>query len=71
MDRYRYRLMEEIDKKDWQQFKADVKSKLSQEQYKLLMRLHAKYYNHKYTELCSCNPKRLVQWIADIDKIYD
>ena len=67
----RYRLMEEIDKKDWKQFKADVKGKLSQEQYKLLMRLHSKYYNHKYTELCSCNPKRLVQWIADIDKIYD
>ena len=63
--------MEIEHREQWKQFKADVKSKLSQEQYKLLMRLHAKYYNHKYTELCSCNPKRLVQWIADIDKIYD
>jgi len=63
--------MEEIDKKDWKQFKADVKGKLSQEQYKLLCRLHSKYYNHKYYEPCSCSPKRLLQWIADINKIYD
>ena len=71
MDGYRFRLMEEIDRKDWKQFKADVKGKLSQEQYKLLCRLHSKYYNHKYYEPCSCSPKRLLQWIADIDKIYD
>jgi hypothetical protein len=37
----------------------------------LLCRLHSKYYNHKYYEPCSCSPKRLLQWIADIDKIYD
>lgn len=63
--------MEQIDKDNWKQFKAEVKSKLTQDQYKLLMRLHSKYYNHKYVELCSCNPARLVQWISDIDKIYD
>lgn len=63
--------MEQIDKDNWKQFKAEVKGKLSQEQYKLLCELHAKYYNHKYHEPCGCNPARLVQWIADIDKIYD
>jgi len=63
--------MEQIDRDNWKQFKAEVKDKLSQDQYKLLMQLHSKYYNHKYTNLCSCNPKRLIQWIADIDKIYD
>ena len=63
--------MEKIDRDNWKQFKAEVKDKLNKEQYKLLMQLHSKYYNHKYVELCSCNPARLVQWIADIDKIYD
>jgi len=63
--------MEKIDKDKWKQFKAEVKSKLTQDQYKLLCELHSRYYNHKYHEPCSCNPARLVQWIADIDKIYD
>lgn len=63
--------MEKIDRDKWKQFKAEVKDKLNKEQYKLLMQLHSKYYNHKYVDLCSCNPARLVQWIADIDKIYD
>ena len=63
--------MEKIDRDNWKQFKAEVKDKLNKEQYKLLMQLHSKYYNHKYVDLCSCNPARLVQWIADIDKIYD
>ena len=49
--------MEQIDKDNWKQFKAEVKDKLSKEQYKLLCTLHAKYYNHKYHEPCSCNPK--------------
>jgi hypothetical protein len=63
--------MEQIDRDNWKHFKAEVKDKLSKEQYKLLCELHAKYYKHKYSEPCSCNPKRLIQWIADIDKIYD
>jgi len=63
--------MEKIDRDNWKQFKAEVKDKLNKEQYKLLCELHAKYYKHKYSEPCSCNPKRLIQWIADIDKIYD
>ena len=63
--------MEKIDRDNWKQFKAEVKDKLNKEQYKLLMQLHSKYYNHKYVDLCSCNPARLIQWIADIDKIYD
>ena len=63
--------MEKIDRYNWKQFKAEVKDKLNKEQYKLLCELHAKYYKHKYREPCSCNPKRLIQWIADIDKIYD
>ena len=63
--------MEKIDRDNWKQFKAEVKDKLNKDQYKLLCELHAKYYKHKYSEPCSCNPKRLIQWIADIDKIYD
>ena len=63
--------MEIEDKKNWETFKANVTSKLSRENYKLLCRLHAKYYSHKYYEPCSCRPKELKMWIADLDRIYD
>lgn len=63
--------MELKDKEQWQQFKAEVKSKLTKPQYKLLCSLHAKYFNHNYYEPCSCRPKELVRWIADIDTIYN
>ena len=63
--------MEQIDKNKWQQFKKEVTTKLTQSQYKLLCTLHAKYYNHKYHEPCSCRPKELKMWIADIDRKYN
>ena len=63
--------MELNDKKDWQKFKEQVSTKLSQEQYKLLCKLHAKYFNHTYYEPCSCRPKELKRWIKDIDRLYN
>ena len=62
--------MERLDKEKWKQFKAEVTTKLTQPQYKLLCTLHAKYFNHTYYEPCSCRPKELKRWIADIDRIY-
>lgn len=63
--------MELNDKKDWQKFKEQVSTKLSKEQYKLLCKLHAKYFNHTYYEPCSCRPKELKRWIADIDRLHN
>jgi len=62
--------MERLDKELWKQFKAEVTTKLTQPQYKLLCKLHAKYFNHAYYEPCSCRPKELKRWIADIDRLY-
>ena len=70
MERYRFRFMEVEHREQWKQFKAEVTSKLTQPQYKLLCTLHAKYFNHTYYEPCSCRPKELKRWIADIDRIY-
>ena len=63
--------MEQQDRIEWEQFKTEVRGKLTQPQYKLLCTLHAKYYNHKYYEPCSCRPKELKRWIADIDRLYN
>lgn len=62
--------MTKEDREAWIDFKANVSTKLTQPQYKLLCKLHACYYNHRYVEPCSCRPKELVMWIEDIDRIY-
>lgn len=63
--------MEQVDKKDWEVFKAEVTNKLSQKNFKLLCALHAKYMKHTYYEPCSCRPKQLKQWIKDLDDLYN
>jgi hypothetical protein len=63
--------MNQKDKEAWFDFKATVTSKLNQKQFKLLCDLHAKYYKHRYYEPCSCRPKEIRMWIADIDRLYD
>ena len=59
------------DKEIWEDFKANVTNKLTPEYRKILCTLHAKYYNHKYHEPCSCNGKIYKMWIADMDRIYN
>ena len=63
--------MTEEDKEAWEGFKANVIKELTEEQYKLLCVFHARYYNHRYHEPCSCNKSELKMWIADIDRIYN
>lgn len=63
--------MNQKDKEAWIDFKATVTSKLNQKQFKLLCDLHAKYYKHRYYEPCSCRPKEIRMWIADIERLYN
>lgn len=63
--------MEELDKKDWEIFQANPSDKLSVDEVKLISELHAKYFKHKYHTPCSCNPKTIIRWIDDINKIYE
>ena len=63
--------MEEIDKIDWYKFKTNKSNKLSVDEVKLISKLHAKYFNHKYHTPCSCNPKKVLRWIDDLNDIYE
>lgn len=63
--------MNEQEKQDWVEFKANVTTKLTQPQFKLLCKLHAKHYNHRYYEPCSCRPKEIKMWITDIDRLFN
>ena len=58
------------DKLIWNGVKERITSKMSNQDFKIMCRLHAKYFNHKYSEFCTCNKKRLRQWIQELsDKL--
>ncbi len=62
---------EKADRTDWRKFRMDNKQHLSTKEYDLVCNLHAKYYRHKFYKPCTCNPKTIVKWIKDLNKIWD
>jgi len=63
--------MEELDRLDWYNFRNELTNKISRVQFELICKLHAKYYNHSYYKPCTCNPKTIKQWIAQLNDVYD
>jgi hypothetical protein len=63
--------MEELDRKDWYQFRSKNTTRVSRQEIKMIAELHSKYFNHKYKVPCSCSPKDLQKWVDDLNKIYE
>lgn len=63
--------MEKVDRLDWYQFTNTLSNKITQKQFELICKLHAKYYNHRYYKPCTCNPKTIKTWIAQLNDIYE
>ncbi len=59
------------DNEKWKLFRMDTKSYLSQAEFTMVCKLHAKYYKHKFYKPCTCSPKTINQWIRDLNKIWD
>ncbi len=55
------------DKIIWQGVKHRTTSVMSNEDFKIMCKLHSKYFNHKYSEPCTCNKRRLRQWIEELN----
>ncbi len=55
----------------WQVFLAMLNNKLTNEQYKFVCEVHADLFAHPYHEPCTCSPKRIKEWIAQITRIYE
>ena len=55
---------------DWYDFLNNKSNTLTQNEFKLICALHADLYAHKYHEPCTCSPKLIKEWIAQINKIY-
>ena len=62
--------MVEQDIERWLEFTNRPKQhELNRQQIKLVAELHAKYYNHKYDEHCTCNGSIYRRWITDLNKL--
>ena len=63
--------MDKIDKKDWEKFRTNTKNVLSKEEFTMICELHAKYFNHTFYKPCTCSPKTIKSWIAQLNDIYE
>jgi len=59
------------DLKKWEEFRLSKKSTISREEFNMVCKLHATYYNHKYYEPCTCNPKLINKWIKELNIVWD
>ena len=44
---------------------------LKQNEFKMICEIHADVFAHPYHEPCTCSPKRIKNWIAQINKVYE
>lgn len=63
--------MEKLDQIEWERFRSDVSNRLNKDQFELVCTLHAKYYKHSYYKPCTCNPRTIKTWIAQLNDVYD
>lgn len=63
--------MDKIDKKDWEKFRTNTKNVLSKKEFTMVCELHAKYFNHTFYKPCTCSPKTIKSWIAQLNDIYE
>lgn len=63
--------MEKLDRLDWYNFRNGMTNKINRSEFDLICKLHAKYYKHSFYKPCTCNPKTIKQWIAQLNDVYD
>lgn len=65
-----YTEMSREDYISWDAFRNNPKNSLTNEELEYISRLHAKYFKHKYFKPCTCNPRTIKNWIADLNKLF-
>ena len=60
-----------VDHEDWTIFRQGTKDVISATEFDLVCDLHAKYHKHSFYKPCTCNPKTINKWIADLNVIWN
>jgi len=63
-------IMTREDYLNWEAFRKDPKNSITSEEYEMVSRLHAKYYNHQYYKPCTCNPRTIQSWIDNLNELF-
>ena len=58
------------DKEKWLDVLSRITTTMTRADFKILCELHAKYFNHKYDEFCTCNKKKIRMWIEDLNLFF-
>ena len=60
---------------DFSGFKRSMEKGFTDEDLKIVYRLHSKYFQHNYIEPCGCGGAKKMdtinKWIGDLEKVYD
>lgn len=57
-------------RKIWTEFREKKSQKITHKEFQMVCDLHSKYYNHRYYEPCTCNPKTIQRWIKDLNDVF-
>ena len=52
----------------WNGVRERITSTMSNQDFKIMCKLHAKHFNHKYSEPCTCNKRIIRQWIFQLNE---
>jgi hypothetical protein len=55
----------------WMVFLSTKSNTLKQQEFKMICEIHAELFGHPYHEPCTCSPKLIKNWIAQINKEYE
>lgn len=55
----------------WKKYRESRSEIIGKDQQKLIATLHADLFNHAYHEPCTCSPKRWIQMVKDLDRLFD
>ena len=57
----------ERDKELWLDVLSRITTRMTRADFKTMCEIHARVFNHKYKEFCTCNKKKIRMWIEDLN----
>jgi len=63
--------MTQDDKLWWSNFREGNRPYLENDEYKMICEIHAREFNHKVDYVCKCNPKRIQQFIDELNAKFE
>ena len=62
---------DEEDYTRWGLFRTSKRNTLTGKEFEMVCQLHALYKKHPYRKPCTCNPRTIKAWIADLNDIWN